>query len=102
MPALLKVVASPVGQGNVLQPTVFGGDAIGASTTWKVSRWVEQESYALVSNFTPDNFSRYCIVLYCTVFYRLVLCYIVLYFDKLDWIRLDLNGGFRIALGCTF
>eukprot|EP00752_Nemacystus_decipiens_P005579 g5048.t1 len=62
-PALIKVVASRGEQGDtqLLRPAVYreGGVAdVASASSWKVLSWVEKERFGLVSEFSPDNFSR--------------------------------------------
>lgn len=63
LPAFIKVVAAPAEQGGLLQPAVFegvgGGTSVAGASSWTVSSWVERENYGLVSEISPDNFSRY-------------------------------------------
>ncbi|CAM9324719.1 unnamed protein product [Ectocarpus fasciculatus] len=68
-PALVKVA---IGQGGqLLQPAVYktksdtegAGDAsasfsVAAASSWSVLSWVERERFGLVSDLSPDNFSR--------------------------------------------
>ncbi|CAM9203515.1 unnamed protein product [Scytosiphon promiscuus] len=64
-PALVKVVASAATGApdakKLLQPTAYPGSGVSSVadvSAWSVSRWVEQERFGLVSNFSVDNFSR--------------------------------------------
>eukprot|EP00904_Undaria_pinnatifida_P013041 jgi/Undpi1/8868/HiC_scaffold_25.g11330.m1 len=57
LPALLKVVAGQTERGGVVQPSFFEGDLASVSSS-AVSRWVENESFGLVSDFTAVTFSR--------------------------------------------
>lgn len=60
-PALVKVVAGPGGQGELLQPAVFkgaeGGASVAGASSWALLSWVETENYGLVSELSPENFS---------------------------------------------
>lgn len=69
-PALVKVVA---GQGGrLLQPAVYktkrdtqvvnddsAAVSVADASSWSVLSWVEGERFGLVSELSPDNFSRY-------------------------------------------
>lgn len=57
LPELLKVVAGQTERGGVVQPAFFEGDVATVPSS-AVSRWVENESFGLVSDFTPATFSR--------------------------------------------
>lgn len=63
----MKVVASagtggPDGE-RLLQPAAYPGkggvSSVAEVSSWALSRWVEQERFGLVSNFSVENFSRY-------------------------------------------
>lgn len=56
-PALLKVVAEPTEKGKLVQPSFLEGDVATASSL-AVARWVENESFGLVSDFDPATFLR--------------------------------------------
>ncbi|CAM9301025.1 unnamed protein product, partial [Hapterophycus canaliculatus] len=63
--ALVKVVASAATDGQnaerLLQPAAYPGGkgaSVAEASSWAIARWVEQERFGLVSNFSADNFSR--------------------------------------------
>ena len=51
------MVAGQTERGGVVQPSFFEGDLASVSSS-AVSRWVENESFGLVSDFTAVTFSR--------------------------------------------
>lgn len=74
-PALVKVVAAPMGavagsgRQQLLQPAVFTGKgegkgdaervaSVASASSWAVSSWMERERHGLLSEFSADNFSR--------------------------------------------